>query len=121
MKTKSDPRHLARIKTVKELFAQSFHKLSSSNSYTRKVIDSFPMIDAYIEKSAPDWPIDKISKIDLAVLRLSIYELTIEKTEPPKVIIDEAVELAKEYGNDNSSKFINGVLGTVYKWTQKTS
>ena len=74
-----------------------------------------------IVKSAPDWPVDKISKIDLAVLRLSIYELAIEKKEPPRVIIDEAVELSKEYGNDKSPQFINGVLGTIYTWIQKTS
>jgi len=72
-------------------------------------------IDARIHAAAPEWPVDKIAKIDLAILRLAIYELTVEKKEPPKVIIDEAIELAKEYGNDASSKFVNGVLGTILK------
>jgi N utilization substance protein B len=56
-----------------------------------------------------------MSKIDLAILRLGVYELTIQKKEPPKVVIDEAVELAKSYGGDNSSKLVNGVLGTIWK------
>jgi len=60
------------------------------------------------------WPVDKLNKIDLAILRLAIYELERKKT-PPKVIIDEAVELAKEFGGENSPSFINGVLGTIYK------
>ena len=60
------------------------------------------------------WPVDKLNKIDLAILRLAIYEL--ENLEvPPKVVIDEAVELAKEFGSENSPSFVNGVLGTIYK------
>lgn len=70
-------------------------------------------IDTIIAKSAPVFPVDKIAKVDLAILRLAVYELLFEKKNPPKVIIDEAVELAKEFGNDTSSSFINGVLGTV--------
>lgn len=73
------------------------------------------MLDEKIQSAAPEWPVDKIAKIDLAILRLAIYELLIEKKEPPKVIIDEAIELAKEFGNDNSPKFVNGVLGTILK------
>jgi N utilization substance protein B len=71
-------------------------------------------IDNLITEAAPAWPIDKLNKIDLAILRLAVYELEYEKT-PPKVVIDEAVELAKEYGSESSSSFINGVLGTIYK------
>lgn len=121
MKTKSDPRHLVRIRVLKELFATSFHPQPTHHPQTRQVISSLPEIDELIVKSAPEWPVEKIGKIDLALLRLGIFELAIEKKEPPKVIIDEAVELAKEYGGDNSSKFINGVLGTVYSWISKTS
>ena len=71
-------------------------------------------IDEKIAHVAPEWPLPKISKIDLAILRLAVTEL-VEKKEPPKVIIDEAVELAKQFGNDNSAKFVNGVLGTILK------
>jgi N utilization substance protein B len=56
-----------------------------------------------------------LNKIDLAILRLAVFELIIENSQPPKVIIDEAVELAKEFGSESSSKFVNGVLGTILK------
>lgn len=72
-------------------------------------------IDEKISLAAPEWPIDQISPIDKAILRLAIYELLIDTEVPPKVAINEAVELAKLFGGDNSSKFINGVLGTVYR------
>lgn len=72
-------------------------------------------IDKLIEKAAPEWPLEQIAVIDLAILRLAIYELLYCKDIPPKVAIDEAVELAKTYGGSNSSKFINGVLGTIYR------
>lgn len=80
---------------------------------TKKVWESRSTIDPLIEKKAPEWPIDKLNKTDLAILRLAIYEMTIEKKQPVKVIIDEAVELAKEIGGENSSSFVNGVLGTI--------
>ncbi|TSC63760.1 MAG: N utilization substance protein B [Microgenomates group bacterium Gr01-1014_93] len=69
-------------------------------------------IDEKISKAAPQWQIEKINKIDLAILRLAVFELLLKK-EPIKVIIDEAVELAKEYGSENSSSFVNGVLGKL--------
>lgn len=72
-------------------------------------------IDGLIAPAAPDWPIDQIAKIDRAVLRLAIYELVIRRDVPPKVAINEAVELAKAFGGDNSSRFVNGVLGTIYR------
>lgn len=72
-------------------------------------------IDKEITSSAPEWPLERINKIDLAILRLAVYELLIQKKEPPKVIIDEAVELAKEFGSENSAAFINGVLGNILK------
>lgn len=70
-------------------------------------------IDKIISECAPEWPIDKISKIDLVILRIAVFELLYSKEVPEKVAIDEAVELAKEFGNDTSSKFVNGVLGAV--------
>ncbi len=72
-------------------------------------------IDSIIGPAAPDWPVDQIAKIDKAILRIGVYELMIVHDVPPKVAINEAVELAKTFGGENSSKFINGVLGTIYR------
>lgn len=121
MKTSTDPRHINRQKTVQELFEWSFRQKGLKNPQTLKLIKQIVKIDKTIKKSAPLWPIEQISKIDLAILRLSIFELILEKKNPPKVIIDEAIELAKEFGGDKSSKFINGVLGTVIKNSQNQS
>ncbi len=75
------------------------------------------VIDEVIEKAAPDWPIEKISVVDRNILRIGLYELVFGDKEqvPPKVAINEAIELAKNFGGENSSKFVNGVLGGVYK------
>ena len=115
MKKVSDPRHQKRTKIIKELFALSFSSQKTKEKKIEKILRNLPKIDKLISRAAPLWPIEKINKIDLAVLRLAIYELGIEKTEPLKVIIDEAVELAKEFGNEQSSSFINGVLGSIVK------
>lgn len=114
MKTAKDPRHLKRRSIVKELFAHSFEPQKVS-SKTQRVLDNLKTIDKLVAKGAPTWPIPKINKIDLAILRLAIFELVVEKKVPPKVAIDEAVELAKTYGSDKSPAFINGVLGAVVK------
>ena len=95
---------------MRSLFANSFHP--KPDPEIQPVIDDLLDIDSLIHQAAPEWPISQINKVDLAILRLSIYELK-QKQIPYKVAIDEAVELAKEYGSDNSAKFINGVLGTV--------
>jgi N utilization substance protein B len=81
------------------------------------VVKKKTIIDEIIEKAAPDWPIDKISIVDRNILRIGLYELLFgDRTQvPPKVAINEAIELAKSFGGENSSKFINGVLGGVYK------
>ncbi len=81
------------------------------------VIKKKETIDEIIEKTAPDWPIDKISIVDRNILRIGLYELLFgdSKQVPPKVAINEAIELAKSFGGENSSRFINGVLGGVYK------
>ena len=114
MKSVSDPRHIKRVAILQELFAHSFASGVSTQDVSN-IVQQFPKIDAHISDAAPEWPIDKIAKIDLSILRLALYELTAEKNQPPKVIVDEAVELAKEFGNDNSAKFVNGVLGTILK------
>ncbi|MCX6725812.1 MAG: transcription antitermination factor NusB [Candidatus Shapirobacteria bacterium] len=116
MKTQFDPRHQKREKTVQDLFAFSFQKNHSPKTELgKKILKSIQKIDQIITESAPEWPLEQINKIDLAILRLAIWELTIKKKEPPKVIIDEAIELGKTYGSEKSSAFINGVLGTVFK------
>jgi len=112
MKKDTDPRHIKRIKIVKELFAYSF---SDSNTLGKSALDIHQQVnklDKIISDSAPAWPIEKINRIDLAILRLAVYELTTTDT-PKKVVIDEAVELAKRYGGENSPSFVNGVLGKI--------
>ena len=86
------------------------------------VIEHQKEIDNIIKKAAPEWPIDQISIIDRNALRIGLFELLYADPEevPPKVAINEAIELAKNYGGPNSGKFINGVLGTVYKEMEKT-
>ena len=80
------------------------------------VLDEQVDLDAKIQPIAPEWPIDQIARIDRNILRIGLYELLFQaKGIPPKVAINEAVELAKAFGSDNSSKFINGVLGTAYR------
>jgi len=72
-------------------------------------------LDRIIEEAAPNWPITQMPGVDKAVLRIALYELLVDETErtPVKAVINEAVELAKQFGSDNSSRFVNGVLGTV--------
>ena len=80
------------------------------------VVDNMADLDAKIQPMAPEWPLEQISAIDRNILRLGVFELVyLKDSVPPKVAINEAVELAKAFGSDNSSKFINGVLGTAYR------
>jgi transcription antitermination protein NusB len=112
MKTPLDPRHKKRQKIVESLFKFDFHK-QPINNFTKTILLKRNFIDKKIVAAAPEFSIDKINKVDLAILRLAVYELLVEKTQPVKVIIDEAVELAKEYGGDSSPSFINGALGNI--------
>ena len=118
MKTAKDPRHKSRIYAVKQLFAHSFTVNQSISDLANEVYKNKSKIDKQKEEAAPAWPIDKLNKIDLAVLRLAVYEMLHTDT-PPKVVIDEAVEIAKRYGSENSASFVNGVLGTIYKTLPK--
>lgn len=77
-------------------------------------------LDAKLQPVAPEWPIDQIARMDRIVLRIGLYELDHEPDVPPKVVINEAVELAKAFGGDNSSKFVNGVLGTLLREREAT-
>ena len=72
-------------------------------------------IDTLITKAAPEWPLEQVSPIDKSILRLAVYEILNSDDVPPKVIINEAVELGKSYGGENTGKFVNGVLGTIYR------
>ena len=113
MKNPLDPRHQKRQILVEDLFRYDFHKKQKISEAAEKILKKGQSIDKWIEKAAPEFPIAKINRVDLAILRLAIYELLIIKKEPPKVIVDEAVELAKEYGGETSPAFVNGALGKI--------
>ena len=85
------------------------------------VLKKQKIIDAMIEKAAPEWPISQINLIDRNVLRLGIFELIFgnHETVPPKVAINESIEIAKAFGSDSSGRFVNGVLGTIYREMEK--
>lgn len=118
MKTAKDPRHQEREEKVQRLYEYSFRNKKTVKTQISPVIKNLEQIDAFISAAAPSWPIDKLNKIDLAILRLAVYELKIEGKNPPKVIIDEAIELAKRFGSESSSKFVNGALGSIYALTK---
>jgi len=114
MKTSKDPRHLERIKVMQELFSLQFNKEQKlENRKSQEIFRQLEDIDKWIKESAPKWDVEKINRIDLAILRLAVYELMVEKKNPPKVTVDESVELAKEYGSEASPGFINGALGKL--------
>ena len=134
-------RHLGRIIALQTLYEQDFRREAGDVDFSldevlaRNIARYQEMVDdkAFIEELvrgvskqqttlddqlqpiAPEWPIDQIARMDRVVLRIGLYELQFEKDVPPKVVINEAVELAKAFGGENSSKFINGVLGTVMR------
>jgi len=112
---KKDPRHKKRQETIQELFSWSFHPQQELSSKTKSILNKSEEIDRRIKQAAPKWPIEKINKIDLAILRLAVFELIYRKKIPAKVVINEAVELGKEFGGENSPGFINGVLGYIYE------
>lgn len=135
-----DPRHEARRVALATLFERAFHSIQPEESIHRVnevfeeqgldqellaalitgVSEKTEEIDKIIEETAPAWPTNQINKIDLIALRISIWELLFgkevlpkEKQAPQKVAIDEAIELAKEFGGSSSGPFVNGVLGTI--------
>lgn len=114
MKTSLDPRHKKRQRLIQDLFSYTFHKQPISEE-VEAILQQSDLLDTKICEAAPEYPIAKINKIDLAILRLAVYELLIVQKEPSNVIIDESVELAKEFGNETSPAFINGVLGHIIK------
>jgi len=115
VKNKYDPRHLKRIANFQALFAWSCGNNQPITEDTKKIIKVTPEIDQIIQKNAPKWPIDKINRVDLNILRYAFWELFYFKKNPQKVVIDEVIEIAKEFGTDSSSSFINGVIGSAIK------
>lgn len=120
MKTSEDPRHIRRQELVQQLFKIAFHKQPVTNE-AKHIIENLPIIDESIRKAAPEYPLEKINRVDLAILRLGTYELIIERKEPVNVIIDEAIELAKEFAGDSSPAFINGALGKISTYDTPTN
>ena len=119
MKKSADPRHKHRQHLLKWLFAYSFNpRPDQTPEAILPIVNNLPEIDHSISLSASEWPVNQINRVDLAVLRLAIHELNHTHT-PPKVIIDEAIELGKEFGSNSSAKFINGVLGNILKQLKK--
>jgi N utilization substance protein B len=134
-------RHLGRIIALQTLYEEEMRKDADDKSFVIKevldrniaryaeMLDDVEFIrklvagvskeatalDAKLQPVAPEWPIDQIARMDRIVLRIGLYELENEADVPPKVVINEAVELAKAFGGDNSSKFVNGVLGTLLR------
>lgn len=99
----------------KESFAPDFDDGGFTNHLVHGVVDNQAEIDGLITKYAPEWPLDQITIIDRNVLRLGVFELKYDPNIPAKVAINEAIELAKNFGGESSGKFVNGVLGAVYK------
>lgn len=127
-------RHLARTLALQTLYEWDFRHDKTPQEIVERTISDLKLeddeylnqlvqgvkekvteIDGAIEKAAPEWPIDQVALIDKNILRIAIYELKQLTDTPPKVAINEAVELAKTFGSENSSKFVNGVLGTIYR------
>ena len=121
-------RHLARTIALQSLYQWDFNGKKETNlePVVKKNLREFapqfdgvlkhqPEIDALIVKYAPEWPLEQITMVDRNVLRIGIYEMRHDDDIPEKVAINEAIELAKTFGGESSGKFVNGVLGTIYK------
>ncbi len=103
------------LKHVKKEFTLEFDDKDFALNLIKNIIDNKEKIDKLITKFAPEWPLAQITNVDRNILRIGVYELKLDENIPPKVAINESIELAKAFGGDASSKFVNGVLGSVYK------
>lgn len=110
-----DVRHKRRIGIVQELYAILMNQTQSISPTAQRILDHQKQLDQEIAQAAPKYVLAKIAKADRAILRLALYELLIEKKEPAKVIINEAIELAKELAGEKSPGFVNAVLGKTYE------
>jgi N utilization substance protein B len=99
----------------KDEFAPSFEDGGFSKGLVAGVVKNRAKVDQIIEKYAPEWPIEQITLVDRNILRIGVYELKFSQEVPPKVAINEAIELAKTFGGESSGKFVNGVLGSIYQ------
>ena len=114
-------RHQAQLDDILQHNISEFAHGAESAEFVKNLVvgtlGKLSEIDLIIEKAAPQWPIEQVAMVDRAVLRLGIYELLFgnQNEVPPKVAINEAIELAKTFGGDASGKFVNGVLGTIYR------
>ena len=119
---KQDQRHLKRVALMQELFAFSFFADKDQTaclsfqpdkpSLIKSLVLQLPQIDAIIQQHAPERPLTEINQVDLAILRVIVWE-SLHKNTPRKVLIDEGVELAKTFGSESSPRFVNGVLGKL--------
>lgn len=112
MKAATDPRHQKREQKVKLLYTYSF-PASKPDPQLQPILTHLNKIDEAIAAHARERPLNQINRIDLAILRLAVHELLSDSKIPQKVVIDEAVELAKTFGSDSSPSFVNGVLGSL--------
>lgn len=110
-----EARALQFLRVNKQEFAPEFDDQGFMENLIKKVIEHKPQIDEYIAKYAPEWPIEQITMVDRNILRIGVYELIFSPDVPSKVAINEAIELAKSFGGQASGKFVNGVLGAIYK------
>lgn len=108
-----DARHKKRMEIVQELYSSMYHRNSSYSKTTLDILDHLEQLDGHIAQAAPKYDVQKIAKVDLSILRLAVYELIINKTQPEKVVINEAIELAKELAGTKSPSFVNAVLGAI--------
>ncbi|KUK49763.1 MAG: N utilization substance protein B-like protein [Parcubacteria bacterium 33_209] len=110
-----------KLELITEKNIEEFGRGLESNDFIWALVygvqDNIESIDKIIEKTAPEWPINQINILDRNILRIGIFELLYEKVDevPPKVAINESIELAKNFGGESSRKFVNGVLGTIYR------
>lgn len=101
-----------------EHFAPNFNDHGFVKNLISGVLKNSPEIDKYIIKYATEWPLDQITIVDRNILRIGVYELIFDPEIPSKVAINEAIEIAKAFGGESSGKFVNGVLGAIYKDTE---
>ncbi len=121
IKQGADPRHLRRAAFMQQVFAYSFYTEPERQALYQQdhpelipIVAQLPELDGIIQQFAPERPLSQINKVDLAILRSIMFEWKIDQT-PKKVLIDEAVELGKEFGTESSPRFINGVLAQLLK------
>jgi transcription antitermination protein NusB len=107
------------IKNIFENFAPQFNDQGFVENLIKGVIKHIDEIDVYITKYATEWPLDQITIVDRNILRIGVFELVFNDDIPEKVAINEAIEIAKAFGSESSGKFVNGVLGAIYKDIEK--